>query len=262
MSEQTYALSAQAADFYESTFVPALFAGWARRLVSAAAPVPGSSFLDVGCGTGIVARTAAGRAGPGGTVVGLDRSEAMLAVARRLRPDLSWLIGDAGALPFRDASFDVVASQAALMFLADPVAALREMGRVAGPRGRVVVQVPGRLAASPGYVALTEVVARHAGPEAVSLIGGYFGAGRPEEFAAAGLRVEERGTWLDATRTDCLDTFLTAELLPIAAGVDPAVHDRVVAGCRTAMARFVGPDGAVAAPIEVLLITASPAAAS
>ena len=42
------------------------------------------------------------------------------------------------------------------------------------------MQVPGRLAASPGYVALAEVVARHAGPEAVRLIGSYFGAGDPE----------------------------------------------------------------------------------
>ncbi|MBB4762421.1 class I SAM-dependent methyltransferase [Amorphoplanes digitatis] len=256
MTEQTYALSARAAEFYESTFVPALFAGWARRLVDAAAPVPGSSILDVGCGTGIVARTAADRAGPGG-VVGLDRGEAMLAVARRVRPDLRWLTGDAGVLPFGDASFDVVASQAALMFFADRVAALREMGRVAGPRGRVVVQVPGRLAASPGYVALTEVVARHAGTAALDLIGGYFGAGEPALFAAAGLRVERHERWRDATRMDDLDTFLTAELLPIADGVDRATHDRIVAGCRTAMAPFVDPAGAVAAPIEVDLFVAS-----
>ena len=40
------------------------------------------------------------------------------------------------------------------MFLGDRTTALREMGRVAGPRRRVVVQVPARLAASPGYLAL------------------------------------------------------------------------------------------------------------
>ncbi len=52
--------------------------------------------------------------GPGGrgAVAGLDRNEAMLGVARRLRPDLRWQAGDACALPFPDGSFDVVLSQA------------------------------------------------------------------------------------------------------------------------------------------------------
>jgi ubiquinone/menaquinone biosynthesis C-methylase UbiE len=55
----TYSLTESAAEFYESTFVPALFGPWADRL--AAVVAAGDRVLDVGCGTGAVARAAAGR---------------------------------------------------------------------------------------------------------------------------------------------------------------------------------------------------------
>ncbi|MBG0567696.1 class I SAM-dependent methyltransferase [Actinoplanes aureus] len=248
MTEQTYALSAEAADFYESTFVPALFGEWARRLVEAAGVRPGERVLDVACGTGIVARTAADRAG---TTVGVDRSDAMLAVARRIRPDLRWEPGDAHALPFGDRAFDVALSQAALMFFADRVAALREMGRVAG---RVAVQVPGRLSHSAGYRVFTEAVPEHA-----ELIGAYFAAGDPDELAGwleqAGLRVDRFDSWVGATRAPSIDAFVTGELLPL--GV--TANERITAACRAAMAGFVGIGGSVAVPIEAHLVVATPA---
>jgi trans-aconitate methyltransferase len=259
VKEQTYALSTEAAEFYEAAFVPALFRKWAERLAASVPLGPGDSVLDVACGTGVVARLVADRVGPSGRVVGLDLNDAMLAVARRHRPDLRWERGDAGALPFDDGSFDLVVSQAALMFFGDRVAALREMGRVAGADGRVAVQVPGRLAESPGYLALTEVVARHAGPEAVDLLGGYFAVGEPDLlatlFRSAGLRVDRFDTWVSATELDSIDTFLAVELLPIAERIDDAVRDRIAADARTALAPFIDPAGAVAAPIEVHLIT-------
>jgi SAM-dependent methyltransferase len=257
VASETYTLSARSAEFYESTFVPALFADWAAHLVDAAEPAAGQSVLDVGCGTGVVARAVADRIGQAGGIVGLDRNDAMLAVARRLRPDLRWRLGDAGALPFDDGSFDLVVSQAALMFLDDRVAALREMGRVAGPDGRVLVQVPGRLAASPGYLALTEAVGRHAPTE---VLGAYFSVGEPEFltdlFRRAGLRIDRLDTWLGATRLVSVVTFVSVELVPIADQITPAVRDRIVAECHTALAPFVDPAGAIAAPIEVHLITA------
>jgi 2-polyprenyl-3-methyl-5-hydroxy-6-metoxy-1,4-benzoquinol methylase len=75
MAEVRYQLSAEAAEFYETTFVPALFAAWARRLVDTVALTPGQAVLDVACGTGVVARTAADLAGDAGAVVGLDLNE-------------------------------------------------------------------------------------------------------------------------------------------------------------------------------------------
>jgi SAM-dependent methyltransferase len=289
VTEQTYVLSAGAAEFYESTFVPALFGEWAGRLVDFAAPAPGQRVLDVACGTGVVARAAAARVGGsavagsavdgsrvegsrvdgsgvggGGAVVGVDINDAMLAVARRLRPELTWLHGDAGALPFDDGCFDVVLCQGALMFFPDRVAALREMGRVAGPGGLVAVQVPGRLANSAGYLALTEVAARHGGPQVLDLLAAYFAVGEPDLLAglhaAAGLHIDRFETWQGATRLDSIETFLSVELLPLAGAVDDEVRRRIAADCRPALAGFVDATGAVAAPIEVHLIAAHVAA--
>jgi len=116
---ETFQLSAVAAEAYESTFVPALFAEWAPHLCDLAGVRPGQRVLDVACGTGIVARVAADRLAGAGRVVGVDLNEAMLAVARRVRPDVEWRQGDAEALPFPPASFDRVLCQMALMFFPD-----------------------------------------------------------------------------------------------------------------------------------------------
>jgi len=149
----------------------------------------------------------------------------MLDVARRVRPDLTWLEGDAAALPRPDASADLVTCQAALMFFPDRVAALREMARVVAPTGQVVVQVPGRLEHSAGYVALAEVVSRHAGAEAQQVLSGYFAAGDPArlraDLAAAGLAVRTFDTWTGATRLGSIDTLGAIELLPVADRVAP-----------------------------------------
>jgi hypothetical protein len=136
------------------------------------------------------------------------------------------------------------------------------MSRVARPGGRVVVQVPGRLAHSPGYAALAEVVARHAGQRVCDLLGSYFAVGEPsllrDLFAEAGLRIDGWDTWTGATRLDSVDTFLDVELLPLSDQVDAGVRDRIVRDCRSALAPFLDAGGAIAAPIEVHLITATP----
>jgi ubiquinone/menaquinone biosynthesis C-methylase UbiE len=134
-------VSLEVAEMYEASFVPTLFADLAPHLVTAAAVAPGDRVLDVACGTGIVARVAADRVGEQSRVVGLDLNEAMLTVARRVRPDLEWHQGDAGALPFPDSAFDVAMCQSGLMFVPDPGAALREMARVVAVGGTVAAQV-------------------------------------------------------------------------------------------------------------------------
>src|SRR5262245_52806720 len=99
-THETFQLTAEVAEVYEARFVPTFFAQWAPRLLDATGVTRGQQVLDVACGTGVVARAAAERVGAGGSVVGVDTSEAMLAVARRVRPDLAWRRGDAAALPF------------------------------------------------------------------------------------------------------------------------------------------------------------------
>lgn len=109
---------------------------------------PGMRLLDVGCGPGSVtldlAQVVDGVTGAG-QVVGLENVEAPLEAARALaaaRGDerTRWELGDVYALPFDDDSFDVVHAHQVLQHLADPVAALAEMARVARPGGLVAAR--------------------------------------------------------------------------------------------------------------------------
>jgi ubiquinone/menaquinone biosynthesis C-methylase UbiE len=124
---ERWQVSTDAAEVYESCFVPAIFGAWASPVADAAGIRTGNRVLDVGCGTGVLAREALRRVGQEGQVVGVDLNEGMLAVAARTAPEIDWRLGDATSLPFEDASFDVVVSQFALMYFPDRVASLREM---------------------------------------------------------------------------------------------------------------------------------------
>jgi SAM-dependent methyltransferase len=94
--------------------------------------------LDIGCGTGqLTARLA--RVFPDALLVGCDFSHGMLqhARARSLRP--GWVQGDAGRLPFADASFGAVVSTEAFHWFPAPDEALAEFRRVLAPRGRLLL---------------------------------------------------------------------------------------------------------------------------
>ncbi len=110
----------------------------AASLVDFAEIRSGESVLDVACGTGVVAVTAARR---GARVRGLDLSPALLEDARRnaavIGADIEFLEGDVEALPYADASFDVVLSQFGHMFAPRPEIAIAEMLRVLKPGGRI-----------------------------------------------------------------------------------------------------------------------------
>lgn len=96
------------------------------------APQAGDSLLDVGCGTGWFTRRAAA---DDLLVTGLDPNPDWLDYARsHSSPALSWVEGDARALPFADASFDHVLSIAVLCFVDDERQAVAESVRVARHR--------------------------------------------------------------------------------------------------------------------------------
>jgi SAM-dependent methyltransferase len=86
--------------------------------------------LDVGCGTGELARVLAEEAGDDGEVVGVDADHSLLTVARE-ETGLPVVAGDALRLPIADGAVDLVACQALLVNLPDSAAALREFHRVA-----------------------------------------------------------------------------------------------------------------------------------
>jgi ubiquinone/menaquinone biosynthesis C-methylase UbiE len=153
------------AEVFERVLVPGIFERYARDLVERARPFgPSDRILDLGCGTGIVARVLRDRLGGAARLTGLDISPLMIARARSIAPDIDWYQGDAIALPFADASFDVVLSQQMLQFTRDPGAAVREIRRVLAPGGRLVASTWRPRHHSPLYDALGQVAERHLGP--------------------------------------------------------------------------------------------------
>jgi ubiquinone/menaquinone biosynthesis C-methylase UbiE len=262
MAQETFQLSAEVAEVYEARFVPAFFAQWATRLLEVAEVTVGQRVLDVACGTGILARTAAERVGPAGSVVGVDLSDAMLTVARRVRPDLDWRQGDAAALPCGDGEFDVVASQMALMFFPDPDAAVREMRRAARPDGTVAVLVPATLAANPAYELFVDVVTRHAGPDARNLVTTYFALGDRDALAGliggAGLRVIRAEPTVGQMGFGSIDELVTVEIdsTPLGERLDPSARERILADCRPLFAPWQGADGTLRFDFESTVVVA------
>lgn len=127
-------------EIYERALVPAIFRPFAEHLLDAAGVAPGDRVLDVGCGTGIVARLARERLGGAGTVVGVDLSAPMVAVARGVEAGIDWREGDATALPLRDGErFDVALCQQGIQFFPDRAAAARAMHAALAPGGRIAV---------------------------------------------------------------------------------------------------------------------------
>ncbi|HEX3802473.1 MAG TPA: class I SAM-dependent methyltransferase [Solirubrobacteraceae bacterium] len=114
---------------------------WRHALVDAVAAEPGMRILDVATGTGMVAFAHAAR---GAEVVGLDQSEAMLGGAtqrlqrtQKLAGQLSFVLGEAEALPFADGEFDALSFTYLLRYVDDRAATMRELARVVRPGGRI-----------------------------------------------------------------------------------------------------------------------------
>ena len=119
--------------------------GWSRAagesFLDWLALPPGLRWLDVGCGSGAFTALLAERAAPA-ELHGIDRSAAMLAHARdRLRENVQLHEGDATALPFAAARFDVAVMPLVIVFIDDPDRAVAEMRRVVRPGGTVATYI-------------------------------------------------------------------------------------------------------------------------
>lgn len=162
-----FQVSGDAAKIRERYSVQYFIGPWAPGLIALADLQQGERVLDLACGTGVVTRLAAPEVGAGGQVTGLDINAGMLAVARSLPPpsgaSITWVEGNAEAMDFPDASFDVVLCQQGLQFFPDKPAALREIHRVLVSGGRVLLSV--WKSAGPYNLAVGDALERHAGAE-------------------------------------------------------------------------------------------------
>ena len=138
-------IAREAAELYERVVARHILGPWAPSLVDAGRVAEGDRVLDLACGTGLVTRIAAQRAGHRGSVTGVDLNAGMISVARSVPAPkgaiIEWLEGSALAIPLREASVDVVLCQQGLQFFVDKPLALREMRRVLAHRGRLALSV-------------------------------------------------------------------------------------------------------------------------
>jgi ubiquinone/menaquinone biosynthesis C-methylase UbiE len=123
---------------YDRNAVPLMFTQPAQDLAGLLEAQATSRVLDVGAGSGAACIAVRMRADPAALVVALDASAAMLRIAKEKGVRRS-VRGVAPGLPFRDASFDRVLGNFVINHIPDYGAALSDMVRVLGPKGRLGV---------------------------------------------------------------------------------------------------------------------------
>jgi SAM-dependent methyltransferase len=182
-----------------------------EAVLDAAGVGPGTTVLDVGCGSGLTLVLAGQR---GAIPAGLDVSPGLLKIARDRLPHAELNEGDMEALPFQDAAFDAVTGVNAFQFAGDPRRALREAARVTRPGGCVVASLfaaPERSQGTVAHEAMSALIpAEHAqdhAPYALSAPGNLESA-----LAQAGLQVTATGEVVCSWRYDSMDRAVRALL--------------------------------------------------
>jgi SAM-dependent methyltransferase len=176
---------------------------------------------------------------------------------------LQWQEASADKLPFPDGSFDVVYCQLGLQFFADRAAALREMRRVLGTKGRLALMVWRGIHESPGFAVLAEALERHVGQAAAAIMRAPFGLSNADELqalvGAAGfqnIEVHERSGMVRFP----VDRFVLSYVAgsPLAGPVskaDDAAREALITDVRNALARYTS-NAELVFPIAAHLLSA------
>jgi ubiquinone/menaquinone biosynthesis C-methylase UbiE len=146
------------ADKYDSVW-SSLTRQFIPHLISAARVSSGMTVLDVACGPGYVS---AALKELGAVTTGIDFSEKMIAIAKGMFPDISFIQGDAQQLPFADVSFDRVLINFGLLHVSHPERACAEACRVLKSNGRVGFSVWAGPEKSPGAKIVNDALEAHA----------------------------------------------------------------------------------------------------
>ena len=123
---------------YDRYLVPLIFESYARDIARRAAALSPKAVLETATGSGVVTRALAPKLSPDARYVATDLNQPMLdyAATRQDRDDrITWRKADAQALPFEDATFDLVCCQFGVMFFPDRPSAYREARRLLKPGG-------------------------------------------------------------------------------------------------------------------------------
>lgn len=259
-------LSAEAAQLYESCVARYILGPWAPLLVDAAGIASGASVLDVACGTGVVTRVAAERAGRLGRVVGVDLNPGMIAVAQSIEPpvgtQIKWYTRSALDLGLEDASFDAALCQQGLQFFPDKLLALREMHRVLRRGGQLALSVW----SSVGHynTAVGAALAQFVGDETATRFCASRQAPTEEELQRLAFDAGFSNVQIKLARIDVhlprLDAFALEHLAatpvaPVIAAVDAQTRKQIGASVMHRLDRYAIADGVIY-PEETHVLTA------
>jgi ubiquinone/menaquinone biosynthesis C-methylase UbiE len=131
-------------EVYDRFLVPLIFQGYAEDLAARTARIAPGRVLEIAAGTGALTRALAAALPQSTAIVATDLNQPMLdhaAAQQRGDTRITWRQADALALPFEDASFDLVACQFGVMFFPDKVQGYREARRVLKPGGHFLFNV-------------------------------------------------------------------------------------------------------------------------
>jgi ubiquinone/menaquinone biosynthesis C-methylase UbiE len=255
-------VSTTAAEVYETFFVPALFGQFVEPMLDAVGAGDGDRVLDIGAGTGVVARAALNRVGTRGSVVAVDPNEGMLAVAKRLAPTVDIRRGVAEQLPVDQGEIDCVTCQFALMFFSDRRRAVGEMRRVLRPGGRLAVATWASVEESPGYAAMVELLADEIGDWAADALRAPFCLGTAKDLGDL-IRQSFEDVAVDRhdgqARFTSLDNWLFTDIRgwTLAEHIDDDQYARLRRAAAARLAPFVTGDGSVQFAAPALIATAT-----
>jgi ubiquinone/menaquinone biosynthesis C-methylase UbiE len=144
MTASDKAFTGSIPQIYDRLLVPMIFAPYARDLAQRIKACKPRDVLETAAGTGAVTAALASALPDSTQITATDLNEPMLALAKTHladKPRIRWQQADALALPFGDASFDIVACQFGVMFFPDRINGYAEARRVLRPGGRFVFNV-------------------------------------------------------------------------------------------------------------------------
>jgi ubiquinone/menaquinone biosynthesis C-methylase UbiE len=255
-------------EFYERFLVPLIFEPYARDLAKRVAAAAPRDVLETAAGTGVLTRAMASLLPAAARIVATDLNQPMLDEAAKRQAGgraIERRQADALALPFPDASFDVVACQFGTMFFPDKVAAYKQARRVLRPGGRLIFNVWDKIADNEFADVITRALAEifpHDPPRFLARTPhGYNDADQiRRELKAAGFSeiateaVDETSTARsprDAAVAYCEGTPLRGEIETL----DPADLERATAHATAALARRFG-NGPIEGRIKAIVVSA------
>jgi ubiquinone/menaquinone biosynthesis C-methylase UbiE len=267
-TNEQWQLTMKAAELYERCPARYILGPWAPLLVETAHVAVSERVLDVACGTGVVTRAAAERAGRRGRVVGIDLNPGMIAVAQSLPAidgaPIEWLERSALDLGLDDASFDVVLCQQGLQFFPDKRVALGEMRRVLAGKGRLALSVWNNVGIY--NTAVSAALAQFVGSDVAARFNASRKTPAAEELqqlvTEAGFSDVEVSVSRINVHLPQIDRFVLEHLAatPVASAVEAAdaeTRRKIGANAREQLQRYVEGDG-ITYPEETHVVTARP----